>query len=196
MQPAFFVFSMTCLPVCHEGPGKGPSRTDTKTMQGFSWILEKQLAGMPRPGTAGSLDDDLVFLASQKLDLLVSLTEIPIESQRLKSKGIKSLHLPVPDFTAPSIKQLQRFVAVSNAIIKNNGRVGVHCAGGKGRTGTFLAAYLVYTGLKPEKAIAQIRKKRPGSIETSSQEETIRAFHLSIQSATPYVLPPKVKRKD
>ena len=52
----------------------------------------------------------------------------------------------------------------------------VHCDAGIGRTGTMLACYLVSKGYNAEKAIEEVRIKRPGSIETVKQEEVIVKF--------------------
>ncbi|VFV42042.1 dual specificity protein [Lynx pardinus] len=56
--------------------------------------------------------------------------------------------------------------------------VGVHCALGFGRTGTMLACYLVKErGLAAGDAIAEIRRLRPGSIETYEQEKAVFQFY-------------------
>ncbi|KAG8509908.1 Dual specificity protein phosphatase 23 [Galemys pyrenaicus] len=56
--------------------------------------------------------------------------------------------------------------------------VGVHCALGLGRTGTMLACYLVKDrGLAAGDAIAEIRRLRPGSIETYDQEKAVFQFY-------------------
>lgn len=56
--------------------------------------------------------------------------------------------------------------------------VAVHCILGLGRTGTMLACYLVKDkGLAPADAIAEIRRLRPGSIETYEQEKAVFQFY-------------------
>jgi len=54
--------------------------------------------------------------------------------------------------------------------------VVVHCAAGQGRTGTVLACALVHRGLSAEEAIRTVRRLRPPSIDTDSQEAFVRAF--------------------
>ena len=150
---------------------------------GFSWVIEDKLAGMPLPGSTGSLAADLSFLQSQRIDLLVSLTgEVP-GAGKSGEYGIESLHIPVPDFHAPTMEQLRDFVAAVNERLAAGQRVGVHCHAGKGRTGTFLAAYFVARGLTAPDAIARIREIRPGSVETAAQEKAIAEFAGLISEA-------------
>jgi atypical dual specificity phosphatase len=50
----------------------------------------------------------------------------------------------------------------------------VHCAAGRGRTGTILGAYLLkQENLSAKDAITKIRNLRRGSIQTDSQERSI-----------------------
>ncbi|MEE8132516.1 MAG: dual specificity protein phosphatase family protein [Nitrososphaerales archaeon] len=50
--------------------------------------------------------------------------------------------------------------------LKKNISVIVHCAAGKGRTGTILAAYMIkFKGVDAKNAVEKIRSKRSGSIE-------------------------------
>jgi atypical dual specificity phosphatase len=54
--------------------------------------------------------------------------------------------------------------------------VAVHCHAGYGRTGTMLSCYLVTQGYPAGDAIAFVRRKRPGSVETDEQERFVAEF--------------------
>lgn len=154
-------------------------------MAGFSWVLDNQLAGMARPGRQRPLETDLQFLEDQGIELLFSLTVTPTDSQAAHAHGIEVIHLPVADFTAPTLDQLTTFVRRAHVSIGAGHAVGVHCGAGKGRTGTFLAAYFVGHGMTAEQAIRHVRALRPGSVETEEQEQVLVRF------AETFVLAPK-----
>ena len=160
----------------------GESENEGTVMQHeFSWAIEDQLAGMPRPGTSAALEADIAFLERQNIHLLVSLTTDTLSASLLAEHNIESLHIPVHDFQAPTMKQIIEFVENTSRRLANGERVGVHCTAGQGRTGTMLATYLVYQGSTAEDAIAKIRELRPGSIETVEQEEAIQAYYEYLQ---------------
>lgn len=145
-------------------------------MHGFSWVVDKQVAGMPRPGSARPLDQDLIFLQEQGIDVLVSLTETPVNPAALGTYGIEPMHLPVQDFHPPTQEQLDTYVEAVQKWMAEGRQVGTHCGAGMGRTGTFLAALFVMRGFDADGAIAEIRRLRPGSIETKAQEDAVREF--------------------
>lgn len=153
-----------------------PGREAKAAMQGFSWVIDDQVAGMPLPGGARPLDQDLSFLRNQGIDVLVSLTEKPLDPEALGRAGIEPLHFPVPDYHAPTQEQLDQYVSAVQGFTSAGRRVGTHCHGGLGRTGTFLAALFVARGMDAEAAIAEVRRLRPGSIETDAQEQAVREF--------------------
>ena len=148
---------------------------------GFSWVIDGQLAGMPRPGSGANLEGDLAFLEEQGINLLVSLTEEVLDASLLAGHNIESLHLPVPDFSPPTLGQQIEFVRRVSQTLSNGGRVGVHCTAGIGRSGTMLATYLVFRGSSANDAIVRVRELRPGSIETAEQEASIHAYYRYIQ---------------
>lgn len=87
---------------------------------------------------------------------------------------VKYLHVPTEDFSAPDLEQIDQAVEFIHERIQNNEPVMVHCAAGIGRTGTILACYLVkYHKSSAKEAIEKVRKERPGSIQSESQEIAI-----------------------
>lgn len=141
----------------------------------FSFVIEGKLAGMARPGRGRSLEEDLAFLKAQGIGAIVSVTEKPLDESIVWGLGLRYLHLPIPDYAAPTIQQIEQFLAFLEAV-DGDGAVAVHCYTGQGRTGTMLACALVHQGMSAEEAIRIVRAKRPPSIDTIVQEQVIFDF--------------------
>jgi len=140
--------------------------------QGFSWINKPLLAALSRPSDL----DDLRWLRSEGIEILISLTEYPPRRDWINDAGLLLIHEPVTDFDAPTQDQLERCVSAIKRANENQMGVAIHCAAGLGRTGTILAGYFVSEGLNAQNAIARVRRLRPGSIETEEQERSIEEF--------------------
>ena len=75
-------------------------------------------------------------------------------------EGIKYLHLPTPDNTAPPLETLIQGATFIDDEIKKGGVGYVHCRQGLGRGPTMAMAYLIKLGLTYEDAYARIRAVR------------------------------------
>ncbi len=139
---------------------------------GFSWIDKPHLAAMARPD--GS--EDLGWLRTQGIEVLLSLTEDPPRRDWINEAGLFLVHVPVVDMEAPTQEQLDHCIS---SIRRANGHkmgVGVHCGAGLGRTGVVLACYFASKDMSAQNAIARVRRLRPGSIETEEQAKAVEEF--------------------
>ena len=138
----------------------------------FSWLIENKLAGVSYPRS----EDALAQLQKLGVRALLSLSEDALPAELLNKYNFQTKHLPLADFTAPTLERVEQSIKVINSFLEQNLPVAVHCGAGLGRTGTILACHLVSQGYSASDAIEQVRTKRPGSIETPEQEAVIEAY--------------------
>ena len=143
-----------------------------RRLQNFSYLLPKLLAGADRPYGMS----DLEKLVRAGIKVLVTVMETPLDADTVADVGLEYHYFPIPPYGTPKLEQLQDFVELVNTNRAVGRPVAVHCYMGWGRTGTFLAAYLISEGLSPDEAIREVRRKRPGSIETRGQEQMLHRF--------------------
>ena len=136
----------------------------------FGWVLENELAGSQGPVSM----QDLFFLYQQGVRAVIRMEERTIPANTGGYVDIVDLYVPVRDFTPPSQDQLRQMVDFIDEQAVQGGRpVAVSCYAGIGRTGTVLACYLVSRGTWPGDAINEVRRLRPGSIQTPEQEAAV-----------------------
>ena len=147
-------------------------------IENFGFVLGQRLAGSAHPGRGAGLREALQeWTAQHGITAVLTLTQEPLAEDLLQEYGVRSLHLPVADFTAPSTAQVAQAVRFVHAELARGGRVVVHCGAGFGRTGCVLACCLVSEqGLSAEAAMNAVRQMRPGSIETDEQEALVQGW--------------------
>jgi atypical dual specificity phosphatase len=136
---------------------------------GFTWVESSLLAAMARP----SGPDEYAWLRGQGIQLVISLCESPSPRNWLNEAGLFSMHIPVEDMHPPAAKQIDLCLSAIDKAQAKGFAVAVHCGAGLGRTGTMLACYFVKKGMTAPAAIAQVRRLRPGSIETPEQADAV-----------------------
>jgi atypical dual specificity phosphatase len=144
------------------------------TFKRFTWIEPELLGACIYPQS----DLELAELAGLGVTLIVNMHERAHSELTLERHGIRQLHLAVPDMAAPTPEQLELGVRAIEEVLINGGKVVVHCAVGLGRTGTLLSCLYVKRGLAPDEAIAHVRSRRPGSVESEVQVRAVHEFAL------------------
>jgi atypical dual specificity phosphatase len=147
----------------------------------FSWIIEKKLAGSGMPVNLPQLS----WVAKNGIKSVITVRENPLPASWLANSGqkLEYMHLRVDDFCAPSLENLESAVLYIDQHIKEKKPVLVHCAAGKGRTGTVLAAYMMKQdhNLSSMEAINKIRVMRPGSVQSDEQISVLKNFEKHLK---------------
>lgn len=106
----------------------------------------------------------------------LTLLKVADLGEGVSRRGMRWFHLPMVDLSSPD-KTFEATWALAGeelrSMLLNSDNVLVHCRGGLGRAGTIAARLLVELGMKPTKAIAEVRKVRSGAIQTTEQERFI-----------------------
>lgn len=144
------------------------------------------LTGLP---WSRDLDVDLAALRHWGAELVVSLMErhefdllrVPDLPEKIIAHGMDWGHLPIVDQGVPGSTFRIAWPRVLTDVLRrlrSGSSVILHCRGGLGRTGLVAALLLIESGVKPVAAIEQVRRVRPGAIETDAQERFVQRYSI------------------
>ena len=141
----------------------------------FSFVIPGSLAGLAMPGLNNPMEAEVNFLKKNGIAVLLNLGDMEYFYDEYRQL-FRVIDEPIVEFQPPSRQQMERIVRIFMSL-KQGAAMGVHCAGGAGRTGTVLACVIGKMEKIPgAEAIRKIRAMRPGSIESTSQEKFIQSY--------------------
>ena len=150
----------------------------------FSFVMESKLAGMALPTSTYMMKR---LKSEHNVGLVCSLIEAsncpPLSmfevTEESPEEGPDSLLVEWKDMSIPTRQQMDALLKTTEEYINRGQAVVYHCFGGKGRTGTALACYLLKyhsDTFNGDNVIEHLRELRPNSVETSSQELFVKNY--------------------
>lgn len=169
----------------HNAPQKIPEqaskyKSDSFGPRNFLWLRKGELAGTPKPGLFTELDYDLAALQRVGISVLISLTQKPIEQSSLIKYGIQGISFPIKDMGVPSIVDAIQQCKRVEDLLEQGEAIAMHCKAGMGRTGTMLAAQLIWEGDSASDALEKARKIEPRWVQSEEQVSFLEEFSCAV----------------
>ena len=105
--------------------------------------------------------EDLASMGKQGIDAIVNLCGEFCDLHEIQQQsGFEVYYLPVPDECAPDMEAMEKALDWLDTTISEGKKVLVHCRFGVGRTGTFVTAYLIKSGMDMKTAGKKLKTTR------------------------------------
>jgi len=161
-----------------------------------SWITD-DIVNMQRPSDAMIEDSDCNLLEQFNQSGITALFNLQQSGEhpfcgpgilpngfsytpeKFMAAGINHFNFNWKDLTCPKIDYACAIVDIALKEIANGGKVAIHCHAGMGRTGLIAACIMIAQRagtLSALDAVAHVREKRPGSIQTIHQKAFVSTF--------------------
>jgi len=154
--------------------------SDSFGPRGFLWLKKGKLAGTPRPGIFHDIDYDLKALQRVGVNCLITLTEREPEIEDMQRYGIENIWSPIPDMAPPLLTQAVDICLRIDRALRQGKTLAVHCRAGLGRTGTVLAAYLIWKGSDALTALESVRRVEPRWVQSEEQVKFLEQFATAL----------------
>lgn len=112
-----------------------------------------------------SNNDVMKYFKKHDVKMVVRLNSHLYDKKIFENEGINHVDLIFEDGSCPTMSFVKGFIGLAEGVIKQGGKIAVHCRAGLGRTGCLIGAHLIYTyGFTASEAIAYMRFLRPGMV--------------------------------
>ena len=116
----------------------------------------------------------VVVLAEREEILHAAQVDLP---RIYAEQGMKVISVPIPDFGIPKTSNFPQVIFEAINQVKEGNNLAVHCHGGKGRTGLFLACMAKQIkGMSADQAIQWVQRFIPGAVETQEQIRFVQSY--------------------
>jgi len=141
----------------------------------FDWLLENKLAAMAYPES----EDAFTLLYRIGIRAVLNLAEAPYPYEVPDTIGMLTRHIPVVDFTAPTLQQVKQALAMISSCLDRNMPVVVHCRAGLGRNTSHL---------RPKRRTTRQESSKSGILPESKTRRSFRCTdYARWMSMTRYV---------
>ncbi|MEJ2439724.1 MAG: ATP-binding cassette domain-containing protein [Gammaproteobacteria bacterium] len=154
--------------------------SDAYGPRGFLWLKKGLLAGTPKPGIVVNEEYDLKALQRVNIRVLISLTEERFDSDLLHRYGIEGWWMPITDMDAPPVDEAIEMCQRVSQQMSEHHAVAYHCKAGLGRTGTMLAAQLIWEGSTALDALEKSRRVEPRWVQSERQLQFLEDFACAV----------------
>lgn len=135
------------------------------------WVIPGKLAGVRKPTAA-----ELRELQAVGIGAIVSVMHDRANLELYERENIPHLWLPIQIASSPSRSQVEELTNFVDRYHRQGVGTAIHCTGGLHRTGTMLAAYLIWNGSSNDDAIQTIETANPLAVLELAQTVFLRSL--------------------